>query len=438
MAPRTTDEALDLAAFIDASPSPYHAVREVARRLEALDFREVRESEPWTLEHGRGYVVRGGSIIAWTRSAALKAHTGFRIAGAHTDSPNLRIKPRPDTGSAGFRQLGVEVYGGVLLNSWLDRDLGLSGRVFLRGDERPTERLFRLDRALCRVPQLAIHLDRDIHKDGLKLNKQQHMAPILGLANDDERGFRELVAEELGVAPDAILAWDVMTHDLTPSGLLGDGDVFLAAPRLDNLGSCHGALRALGRALDRAPEQATETSCVLSFFDHEEVGSGSSRGAESPVLRDVLERLVIAGGGTREDLHRALAVSLCVSMDMAHATHPNYVSRHEPDHRLHMNAGPVIKINANQRYATEGSSEAWFQTACERADVPYQRWVNRTDLGCGSTIGPITAARLGVSTVDVGSAMLSMHSARELAGSHDPELMVRAMQSFFTEATLAP
>lgn len=423
-----TKEALDLAAFIDACPSPYHAVEEVARRLEALGFQQHIESEAWTAEHTRGYVKRGGSLLAWTRNPASGPHAGFRVAGAHTDSPNLRVKPQPDTKSAGFRQLGVEVYGGVLLNSWLDRDLGLSGRVYLRGDEDASERLFRIDRPILRVPQLAIHLHREIRSDGLKLNAQQHMVPVWGLERSDERGFRHLVADAVGCSPDAVLAWDVMTHDLTPSSLLGDDEDFLAAPRLDNLGSCHGALRALERAL----EAGTEHNCVLSFFDHEEVGSTSSRGADSPILRDVLERLVLAAGGNAEDYHRAISVSRCVSMDMAHATHPNYVAKHEPGHRLFMNAGPVVKINANQRYASEGTSEAWFQSACERAEVPYQRWVNRSDLACGSTIGPITAARLGVSTVDVGLAQLSMHSAREMCGSRDPELMIRAMKVFFS------
>lgn len=421
-----TTEALDLAAFIDASPSPYHAVEEVTRRLRKLDFREHVESDAWSLEHDRGYVRRGGTIIAWVRDVSQPPHTAFRIAGAHTDSPNLRVKPRPDTESAGVRQVGVEVYGGVLLNSWLDRDLGLSGRVFARGDAtKPL--LFRVDRAVLRVPQLAIHLHPEIRTDGLKLNAQQHMAPIWGLGTKGERGFKDLLASELDIGSDEILSWDVMTHDLTPSRLLGDDDVFLAAPRLDNLCSCHGALRALERAL----ADGNGGNCVLSFFDHEEVGSGSNRGADSPALRDILERLVLAGKGTREDLHRSLASSRCVSMDMAHATHPNYVAMHEPDHKLNMNGGPVVKINANQRYATEGSSEAWFQAACESADVPYQRWVNRTDLACGSTIGPITAAQLGVSTVDVGLAQLSMHSAREVCGSHDPELMIRAMTAFF-------
>lgn len=423
----STNEALDLADFIDACPSPYHAVEEVALRLKRLGFVEHDEAASWGPDLGRGYLKRGGSILAWVRGMSETPHAGYRIAGAHTDSPNLRVKPQPDTGSVGVRQLGVEVYGGVLLNSWLDRDLGLSGRVYLRTDGAPEERLFRIDSAILRVPQLAIHLHRDIRTEGLKLNSQQHMSPIWGQGRKDERGFTDLLGETLDVDPGSILSWDAMTHDLTPSRLIGDDDVFLAAPRLDNLASCHGALRALERALSDGA-----TNCILSFFDHEEVGSGSSRGAESPILRDLIERLVALAGGGTEDVLRALAGSRCVSMDMAHATHPNYVAKHEPDHRLHMNAGPVVKINANQRYATEGSSEAWFQAACEAVDVPYQRWVNRTDLACGSTIGPITAASLGVSTVDVGMAQLSMHSARELCGSHDPDLMIRAMASFFT------
>lgn len=429
MHPDHEREARSLARFVDASPSPFHAVASTAARLEALGFEALDERASWSFHAGRHYVARSGSLVAWVVPEGLDTCAGFRIVGAHTDSPNLRVKPRPDGGRAGFRQLGVEVYGGVLLNSWLNRDLGLSGRVWLRGGDEPTQSLFRIDRPILTLPQLAIHLHPEIRSDGLKLNPQSHMSPVWALEDDREHGFRDLLAAELGVGADQILSWDAMCHDVQPSALVGEASQFLAAPRLDNLCSCHCALEGLVRVL----EQGTSLGHipVISFFDHEEVGSASHRGAQGSLLRDLLERTVVARGGAREDYHRAIANSVCVSADMAHATHPNYVAQHEPDHHLHLGAGPVIKINANQRYATDGETEALFQAACERADVPFQKWVNRTDLGCGSTIGPATAAELGIRTVDVGTPQLSMHSARELCGTEDPHHMVRALASFW-------
>ena len=420
-----------LGEYIDASPSPFHACAETARRLEQAGFRRRSEHDPWTSAPGGSYIQRGGSLIAWWVGSDHEPWTGFRILGAHTDSPNLRIKPRPDTGRAGFRQLGVEIYGGALLNSWLDRDLGLSGRVFLKSETgaTPEERLFLIARPILRVPQLAIHLHREVRTDGLKLNPQKHMAPAWGLVGGAETNFRGWLASELEVDAARILSWDAMCHDTQPSGLVGLHEEFLSAPRLDNLASCFGGLEALVARLE--DEAQPRQIPVLSFFDHEEVGSSSQRGAASPILRDVLERVVLSLGGSREDYHRAIANSFCVSADMAHATHPNYPEKHEPDHQLALNAGPVIKINSNLRYASEGSTEAVFQEACERASVPYQKWVNRSDLACGSTIGPITAANLGVRTVDVGCPQLAMHSAREMCGSADPILFRRALTAFW-------
>jgi len=432
MEPKRLDTARALGRYIDACPSPYHAVAEAAERLSEAGFRRLSEREPWKLGPGGYFVVRGGSLSAFAIPSAARPSTGFRILGAHTDSPNLRIKPRPDTSGGGLAQLGVEVYGGVLLNSWLDRDLGLSGRVFLRsgaenGGDGPGERLFLIDRPVLRVPQLAIHLNREIREEGLRLNPQLHMAPITGTL-ETSMTFLDLLAEALELDADVILAYDAMCHDLQPARLAGWHEEFLSAPRLDNLCSSFCALTALLRRLEE--ESEPDHLPVLALFDHEEVGSESSRGAASPLLPELLERTVLARGGDREDYLRAVADSVAVSADMAHATHPNYPEKHEPDHWLEMNRGPVIKINQNLRYATEGSTEAIFQQACERADVPYQKWVNRTDLACGSTIGPITAARTGIRTVDVGTAQLAMHSSREICGSEDPELFVQALQAF--------
>lgn len=424
-------QARALASFIDSSPSPYHACQSARERLEALGFQALEETQAWQVSAGRYFVQRGGSLVAWVLPEGWSSEAGFRIVGAHTDSPNLRIKPRPESGRAGYRQLGVEIYGGVLLNSWLDRDLGLSGRAYVRTSSGPKERLFRIDRPLLRVPQLAIHLDRNIKTEGLKLNEQEHMSPVYGLSAGSEMGFKELLAETLEIQPGELLSWDAMCHDLTPSTLLGIHEEFVVAPRLDNLCSAHCALSGMetllgdGTQLERVP--------VIALFDHEEVGSTSRAGADSPLIGDLLERIVLGQGGGREAFHRALAASLSVSADMAHATHPNYESKHDANHQLAINGGPVIKLNNNQRYATEGETEAIFQSACESAGVPFQKWTSRSDLACGSTIGPITASQLGIKTVDVGNPQLSMHSAREMCGSLDPGYLVKALAVLWSE-----
>ena len=418
--------ALDLLAFIDASPSPFHACATAAERLDAAGFTELSEADAWPAGPGRRFLRRGGSLVAWATGEAHTPADPFRIVGAHTDSPNLRVKPHADSGNVGYRQLAVEVYGGALLNSWLDRDLGLSGRVVVRDGSGTAERLLRVDRPLLRVPQLAIHLDRDISANGLKLNPQQHLAPIWGLGSVAPGSFRTFVADQVGAAAADVLGWDLMAHDLTPSTLAGVDEELVSAPRLDNLCSSWAGLTGLVAAADGDAGPVP----VLVLFDHEEVGSTSDRGAASTLLPSVLERIVTGAGGSREDLFRALAGSVCASADMAHATHPNYADRHEPGHHIELNGGPVLKVNSNLRYATDGASTAAFVLACEQAGVPMQRYAHRSDLPCGSTIGPITSAELGIATFDVGAPQLAMHSARELGGSADPGMYAAALGAF--------
>ncbi|MDQ2651005.1 MAG: M18 family aminopeptidase [Actinomycetota bacterium] len=430
------DAARRLLTFIDASPSPFHAAATAAGLLDAAGFEEQSETDAWPAGPGHRFVRRGGSLVAWATDAGHNPTSGFRIIGAHTDSPNLRIKPNADAGQAGYRQLAVEVYGGALLNSWLDRDLGLSGRVTVRSADGADERLLRVDRPLLRVPQLAIHLDRDISSNGLLLNPQQHLSPVWGLGDVSSGGFRAFVGGELGVDGRDVLGWDLMAHDLTPSTLAGLEDELVSAPRLDNLCSSWAAVEALlsvaGAGAASAPPEPIP---VVVLFDHEEIGSTSDRGAASTLLPAVLERVVAGLGGDREDLHRALAASWCCSADMAHATHPNYADRHEPGHRIRLNAGPVLKTNSNVRYATDSAGAATFVLACEQAEVPYQRYAHRSDLPCGSTIGPITAAGLGIRTFDIGAPQLAMHSARELGGSADPGYYRAAMAAFLAPQT---
>ncbi len=420
----------DLVAFLAAAPSPFHAAAEAARRLEARGFIPLDPAQSWSDAPDRSFVATGGSLVAWAAAAERPAQTPFRLIGAHTDSPNLRVKPRPDTGRAGWRQLGIEVYGGALVNSWLDRDLGLSGRVMVRAAARPEARLLLANRPLLRVPQLAIHLDREVNAKGLLLNPQQHLTPVWGVGPPDEGGFRQFLAQELDVAAADVLSWDVMAHDVTAPSVLGVDDELLASARLDNLCSCWAAVAALADAADHSLQGNGASIPAICLYDHEEIGSSSATGADGVLLRSVLERSVLARGGGGDDVHRALAGSFCASADMAHATHPNYVERHEPDHLVAVNGGPVLKVNANQRYATNAETAAVFAEACDRAGVPMQHFVSRNDMPCGSTIGPITAARLGVATVDVGIAQLSMHSARELCGTADPPMFAAALTEF--------
>ncbi len=403
--------AADLCAFIDASPSPFHAAAEAARRLDEAGFQRVDDGDT---DPGPAYVVRDGALVAW---AGDVADGPLRIVGAHTDSPNLRIKPRPDTGRAGARQLAVEPYGGVLLNSWLGRDLGISGRVALRDG---SVALVKVDRPVLHLPQLAIHLDREVTTNGLKVDPQQHTAPLWGIGSPDVGGFERFLASLLGADAAEVVAWDVMTHDLAPSGPVGRDDELLSAPRLDDLCCSWAAISALvaaGRGM-------------VALFDHEEVGSESHRGAGSPLLQQVLERLV----PHVEARHRLLAGGVCASADMAHATHPNHADKHEPGHWITLGGGPVIKTNVNQRYATDARTATTFVAACEAAGVPFQWYAHRADLPCGSTIGPITAARLGIPVVDVGAPQLAMHSARELMAVADAAMLRDALISFLQAA----
>ncbi|MEV7178781.1 M18 family aminopeptidase [Kitasatospora sp. NPDC093679] len=414
----------DLIAFLGAAPSPYHAVAASAERLEKAGFRRVLETDAWGAEAGGRYLIRGGALIAWYVPEGAGPETPFRVVGTHTDSPNLRVKPIPDTGSSGWRQVAVEIYGGVPLNTWLDRDLGISGRLALRDG---TARLVQIDEPLLRVPQLAIHLDRAVN-EGLKLDKQRHLTPIWGIGEVTEGALLEYVAGRAGVAAADVAGWDLMTHDVQPASYLGRDRELLAGPRLDNLLSVHAGTAALAAAA--TGEAPLAYIPVLAAFDHEETGSESDTGAQSPLLGNVLERTVYARGGTTEDRARALAGTVCLSSDMGHAVHPNYSERHEPGHHPMPNGGPILKVNVNNRYATDGVGRAVFAAACEKAGVPWQTFVSNNAMPCGTTIGPITAARLGITTVDCGIAALSMHSARELCGAEDPYLLASALKAF--------
>lgn len=426
----TVDPAEDLVHYVEASPTPWHAVQETVRRLSDAGYRELDEGETWSLSAGdKVYVIRGGTtLLAFQLGSDAPSEAGFRLVGAHTDSPNLRLKPRPEAGSHGVRQIAVEPYGGVLLHTWLDRDLSVAGRVVVRGEQGLESRLIRIDRPICRIPALAIHLHRKVNDNGLILNKQSHLAPHLALEGAGEATIVSVVAEAVGVSPEHILGHDLCLYDVVPPTLGGAQGEFVFAPRLDNLASCHSGISALIEA--QGPSRSTRG---IVLYDHEEVGSRSKQGADSPFLAHVLARIARAVWDRSDAPARALTKSFLISADMAHAVHPNWSDRHEPGHMPQLGKGPVIKSNVNQRYATDGESSARFAAWCAAADVVPQHFVTRSDLACGSTIGPISAGQLGIATVDVGNPMLSMHSIREMAGSADVAPMIAVKRAFFEE-----
>lgn len=421
--------AADLVDFLNASPTPWHAVAEARRRLEAAGYREISEGDAWKLGPGdKVFVVRAGSTIAAFELGTDPVETGgFHLIGAHTDSPNLRLKPNPLAPKSAQYSAAVEPYGGVLFHTWLDRDLFLAGRVLVRpgastaGATKPTPKLVRTG-AIARVPSLAIHLDRTVN-DGLKLNPQNHLPPVLGLESGGALTVGGLFPEE-----GELVTFDLCFVDAQPAALVGVRNEYVMSGRLDNLASCHAALSAL--TAQSAPGKATRG---IVLYDHEECGSQSAQGAQSAFLRDLLARLVFCRGGNGvEALARAIHHSFLISADMAHAVHPNYADKHDPAHAPLFGNGPVIKLNTNQRYATDGESASRFAGFCEAAGVSYQRFVTRSDVACGSTIGPISSALLGMRTVDVGNPMLSMHSSREMCAAADVPKMIGAMTQFFS------
>ncbi len=418
--------------FLKASPTPFHATRSMAQRLQAAGFRALDEREPWHTEPGgRYYVTRNdSSIIAFRLGHRAPLDGGLRLVGAHTDSPCLRVKPQPELQRQGFFQLGVEVYGGALLAPWFDRDLSLAGRVTFREGGKVQSLLIDFEQPIAVIPNLAIHLNREANQ-GWAINAQNELPPILAQLSDPSAAdFRALLADQLArehdLAADAILDYELSFYDTQSAAVIGLNRDFIAGARLDNLLSCYAGLQAL---LDSSDEE----SGVLVCTDHEEVGSCSACGADGPFLEQVLRRVLPEG----DAFVRIIQKSLLVSADNAHGVHPNYADKHDANHGPKLNAGPVIKVNSNQRYATNSETAGFFRHLCLAEEVPVQSFVVRSDMGCGSTIGPITASQLGVPTVDIGLPTFAMHSIRELAGSHDLAHLVRVLSAFYGSAELA-
>ncbi len=424
---RAKQVSRDLMNYIEQSPTAAHATVAAAQRLDAAGFVRVSEGDAWNLSPGdRFYVVRGvTALVAGQVGTAPPAEAGFRLVGAHTDSPGFRVKMNNPLRREGFVQLGVEIYGGPILASWCDRDLGIAGRLRVRRDDDTVESvLVRIDRPLARIPLLAIHLNREVNDKGLKLDAQRHLPPVIGLDGEDAGdALTRLLADTAGVDADAIEDSWLELFDLQPPALAGLNEEFLLTPKIDNLAGCHACFEAL-----LAADKPAEFGKVVALFDSEEVGSATPEGAGSTFMGTVLERLCLGGDRPREDYLRALSRTILASVDGAHAVHPSYADKHEPEHKPMLNGGPVVKINAKERYATTLDTRGHLARCADRAGVPLQHYIHRTDLPCGSTIGPVSATLLGVATADLGSPMLSMHSVREMGGTLDQAWMIRLMK----------
>lgn len=422
--------AQDLLAYIDASPSPWHAVKTTEARLQAHGFQRLDEHALWQLKSGGAYFVsrKGASIIAFRVGHDPIQKSGFRIVGAHTDSPGLRLKPKTAFASNGIGRLAVEVYGSPILATFTDRDLSLAGRVNVRNKQGFDTYLVHFEQPLVRLPNLAIHMNREVNEQGLKLHKQNELPLIFNFTQDNEtaaQDFKQLLADQLDVAPADILNWEMNVYDTQKGCLWGAQQEFIANSQLDNLASCHAGITAL---LDASKPDAT---AVCALFDHEEVGSESATGAGGSFISDVLLRIAASQDLNTEMKLSAFARSFFISADMAHAYHPSFPNAYEPGHTAMVNAGPVIKTNSNQRYTSDAETSARFMLLCESVGVGYQQYVHRTDLGCGSTIGPIVAANLGMAGVDVGCPMWAMHSIRESAGVLDQHAMMQVLKTAF-------
>jgi aspartyl aminopeptidase len=417
-----------LLEFLKQSPTPFHAVDNIHEILTAAGFVHLYEGDEWDISPGGSYYVirNDSSLIAFTVGAHPMTETGLRIVGAHTDSPCLKVKPQPEITKNGYLQLGVEVYGGALLAPWFDRDLSMAGRIsYLATDETIKHALIDFGNPIAVIPSLAIHLDREVNQNR-SINAQTQLAPIvMNLGEDQEMDFREMLADhtrsqysESDIVE--VLDYELSLYDTQPPALVGINKEFVSGSRLDNLISCYVGLMSF-------IEAGEDVSCMLVCNDHEEVGSASHAGAQGTFLKSVLERLC----GSSEAFGRAMDRSIMISADNAHGMHPNFTDKYDDKHGSVLNKGPVIKVNANQRYATNSETAAIFRHLCIRADVPVQTFVMRNDMQCGSTIGPITSTEIGVKTIDIGVPQFAMHSIREMAGRYDSFNLYKVLREFY-------
>lgn len=425
--------ANNLIHFIHESPTNFHAVLNIKKQLLANGFKQLFSGEAWHIEHGGKYFVtkNHSSLFAFIPGNGNLAEEGFKLICAHSDSPTFRVKPHAEMPVAGkYLKLNTEVYGGPILYTWFDRPLSMAGRVMLKSEKplKPTTQFVNFNRPLLIIPHLAIHFNRAVNEQGNPLSKQKDMLPVLAMINEKfekENFLLKLIASEMNVSCEEILDFDLTLYEYGKGTLLGLDNEFISSGRLDDLAMVHAGLQAL---IDSKPCNKTK---VLAIFDNEEVGSGTKQGAGSPILRTILERIALNQDYQMEDLYRAIHNSFMISADMAHALHPNYTEKHDPTNQPVINGGPVIKINANQKYVSDGDSAAVFATICKMAGVPYQTFVNHSDMAGGSTLGNILQSQMEMRGVDIGNPMWGMHSVRETAGVLDHEYVIKAFTTFY-------
>lgn len=425
--------AKDLIDFIYKSPTAFHAVETVKNFLDKNEFNELKETEQWNLKaEGKYYVIKNDSAItAFVMGRESVVENGFKIVGTHTDSPTFRIKPHAEMTSEGsYLKLNTEVYGGPILNTWMDRPLSIAGRVVLKSKHplKPSCKLLNIKKPLLIIPNLAIHMNRDVNK-GLELNAQKHTLPLLGMINDKlskEDFLLRTIANELKVDISEILDFDLFLYEYEKGCIMGMNDEFISSGRLDDLAMVHAALEAL---INSKPSSSTN---VLVCFDNEEVGSTTKQGADSIFLSSILERIVEKEESGKEAYFRALANSFIISSDLAHAVHPNWEEKADPTNRPIINKGPVIKINANFSYTTDAYSSAVYEGICKKESIPVQKFVNRSDSRGGSTIGPISWSHININSVDIGTPILAMHSIRELGGVDDHYYITKSFNRFYS------
>ena len=426
------DFANDLLDFIHTSPSPFHVVANIKAMLISKGFRELRLAKRWEISKGGKYFVtrNDSAIIALVVGSRNVGEEGFRLIGAHTDTPTFSIKPSPEmVVEKTYLKLNTEVYGGPILNTWLDRPLSVAGRVILKTDDpfHPEMRLISMGRPILIIPNQSLHMNRKVN-EGIELDKQKDMLPLVACVNDEfeKDGFLvKLLAKELGVDADRVVDFDLYLHEHEKGRIVGLNDEFISSTKLDNLAMVHAGLHAL---LNSEAQKATN---VLACFDNEEVGNRTKQGSDSPWMRTVMERVLATLGGDQEDFFRAVYNSLLVSADMGHAVHPNAADKHDPTNRPVINGGPMIKVHANRGFITDSESAAVFETLCQRAGVPTQRFVSRSDLRGGSTLGAAFLTQLDMRALDVGNPVMAMHSIRELGGVLDHYFMMEAFGAFY-------
>lgn len=421
--------AQDLIEFLHKSPSAYQATAVIAEELIKAGYREIQGDSDWDIREGdKIYYIKNGSSIFAADLGEGTYRRGFRLIGSHSDSPSFRIKPNCEMRGEGFVRLNTEVYGGPILNTWFDRPLSAAGRVALATDDpmHPELKNIDLEQPVLYIPNPAIHMNRDVNK-GVELNPQTQVLPVLGLEDGagEEGVFLRLLADKAGVSVEDILDYELFLYDTAPGQIIGLKEEFIASKRLDNLAMAHASLRALTQTRGSGIR-------IAAVYDNEEVGSRTKQGAGSPTLAHLMERLVYALGGNREDFLKSLENSFLISADLAHAVHPGFAEFADPTSRPRINQGPVIKMAANQSYTSDALSSAVFQGICRQAGVPCQVYVNRSDKSGGSTIGPISSTMLPIASVDIGTPILGMHSIRELAGVEDHFFAVEAFKAFYS------